>query len=195
MELVAIKVKIPLNAIGQHDYPNFNSLPGAVRANMDWSKFIDAHGTGWHYDKVCGHGYTDEDNAEVAVNHEHRNLDRSCWFGAICVPEAFALAAEAAFPTLVTLMDEASFTSFYDDRAHAHESEETVDKDILDSILTQQQAEAAGLLPAPTSQKLQARNDALNPAKPNRGIRKNMNRRFADYKSSRGITLKNIPRP
>ena len=55
MELVPIKVKILLNEKRQHKFPDFNALPADVRQGMDWAHFIDAYGTGWHYDKVCGH--------------------------------------------------------------------------------------------------------------------------------------------
>ena len=193
-DLVPLKVKIPLNAQGQHAYPKFNLLPEDVRGGMDWSKFIDTHGTGWHYDKVSGHGYSDQNNSNVPPNHPHKNDDPTIWYGCVCVPEPFADAAAAMFPELVEIIDEASFESFYDDRAHVHEEAELLDRDVVDMILTQRKAEAEGLLPPPSAETLQRRADAMDPSKPNRGLRKNMNRRYADMKAARGLTIKNKPK-
>lgn len=195
MELVAIKVKIPLNSKGHHAYPNFNLLDSSVRGGTDWAKYVDANGGGWHYDKVSGHGFSDANNPDVPPGHKHRNDDPAVWYGCLCVPEPFALAAEAMFPTQVELLSETDFELFHDDRAHAHEPEEIFDKDVVESIMTQRKAEAEGLMPAPSAAKIQARADAMDPTKTARGVRKNLRRKYVDYKASRGFTLKNIPRP
>jgi hypothetical protein len=61
-ELVAIRIDVGLDeTTGHAKYPNFNKVTPATRKNMDWSKYIDVHGSGMHYNKTCGH---QDDTAE-----------------------------------------------------------------------------------------------------------------------------------
>ena len=53
--LVPMKVIIRLNNEGQALYPNFNTLNIVQASGLDWARYIDVHGLGWHYDKTSGH--------------------------------------------------------------------------------------------------------------------------------------------
>lgn len=189
--LVPIKVKIVVGPDGAHGYPPFNQLDPSVRGHLDWSKFFDVHGIGWHYDKLSGLGETDAGNDDVPANHPHRNDDRACWYGATCVPKPFAEAAAAKWPDLVTILDEASFESFYDDRAHANEEAELLDREVLAALKLRIDLENDPNAPTtpPSAEALEARRQMLDPASDRPGIRKNKNRRWADYKKRRNLQI------
>jgi len=188
-ELVPIKVKIVRAPDGSHGYPQFNRLPAEVRGHLDWSKFFDSHGIGWHYDKLSGFGEVDD--GTVPAGHRHRNDDPDCWYGATCVPEAFAVAAQAEFPSEVEILTEAEFESFYDDRAHVNEDDESLDTDVLQGILARVQLEEKGIAPAPSAEILAKRARCLDPSDQGaRGIRKNVGRKWADFKKRRGVKIK-----
>lgn len=192
MELVPIKVRIGLNSKRQHDYPNFNLVSSEVRKGMDWSNYIDAFGTGWHYDKVCGHRETDEGNDQVPMGHRHRNTEVGVQFGVMCVPEDFALEAESLFPNAVEILDEDELQSFYEERCTVFEPDEEIDKDVVDHLMMKQKLEDAGLLPAPTEAEKASRRRMLDKEQNVPGIRKNKRKRWADFKASRGVTIKNV---
>ena len=125
MELVALRIKIGRAFNGkqmQNDYPDFNSLPGSVRDNMDWSCFIDQF-TKWQYDKKSGFGEGDGYNPDMTKQ-----------FGVFCVPESFATAALAAFPDTVEQLSEADLQTFYDDRVHDGDAEIKYDADTLSGL-------------------------------------------------------------
>ena len=52
--LVPLLVKITLGPNGHAKYPAFNTLAVVQASGLDWSKYIDVHGSGWLYDSV-GH--------------------------------------------------------------------------------------------------------------------------------------------
>lgn len=189
MTHLPIKVRILLNEKGANLYPNFNALPLELRGGLDWAHFIDVHGTGWHYDKVCGHAETDVGNPQVADDDAHRCEEIGVWHGCMCVPAAFAEAAAAMFPGEVTILTEASFEAFYDQRAHAHEPEVFVDRDAVDAVNSVVELESKGTLPAPSAARLAGRAEVLNPESSVPGIRRNMKKRWADYKARAGITI------
>lgn len=119
-DLIPIRVKIrhgkhPETGKTQHLYPDFNSLPAAVRDDMDWSEYIDIAGTGWMYDKVCGHYETDAESPETGV-----------WIGCIGVPKPFADAADAAFAD-VEVINETTLEDFYNNRHAVKFAEVEVD--------------------------------------------------------------------
>lgn len=166
-DLVPIKVIIRKGVVnGQRRaiYPNFNSLPAAVRNNQPWSTFVDSEGIGWHYDKIA-------------------NIGTGAETGTCCtlVPKAFADAAIAAFPADVSKMTEAEFTTFHDDRAHAHEPEDFEDLDTLQALAAR---EALGQVIPPAEKAA-----ALDRDNPRRGVRRNRRKHFADVKADRGITV------
>ncbi len=124
-ELVALRIKIKRKFSGgqmQNDYPNFNALPDNVRDDMDWCCFIDQF-TSWHYDKKSGFGESDS-----------YNPDERTQYGIFCVPQSFADAALLMFSDAVEQVNESDFTWFYDDRAHAHESELRYDAEVLSGL-------------------------------------------------------------
>lgn len=100
--LMPIRVKIGLKDSGGHKYPPFDAIPAEIRRYQTWTRFIDQYGSGWFYDHLHGHGEGDYAHGE--------------WSGCILVPEAFALAAEAMFPEDVTVLNEAAFAQFYDEK-------------------------------------------------------------------------------
>ena len=122
MELCPIKVKIELTDQGNAKYPVFNTLQCVKDANMDWSVYIDKHGTGWHYDKQS---CLKDDTAEAEYGIQ---------YGMILVPEDFAKQAVAEFPDLVENMTETQAETFYNDRAHKHENSLDIDFDRLNKI-------------------------------------------------------------
>ena len=186
--LVPLKVYIGLRSNGYADHPDFNKLPGNVRGNMDWAHYIDqSGGDGWFYDKRCGHRETDINDQDVPLDHEHRNIEVGCQFGCLLVPEAFADAAVAMFGNSkhkIKIINEASFESFYNDRAHHHEEDELVDLDALNKINARI---TAGDDSEATAKK---KKDALNPDHPARGVKKNYRKRWADWKKHRGIEIR-----
>ncbi len=125
MELVALKIKILRKVVGTstvNDYPDFNSLPAALRDDMDWSNFIDQF-AGWQYDRESGFGESDAFNPDPKVQ-----------YGVLLVPQDFADAAMAAFPTRVVQLDEADLQSFYDQRAHVADPEIKYDEAVLGGL-------------------------------------------------------------
>lgn len=184
MELVPIKVRIELADNGHAKYPAFNALHASVRGGVDWSHYIDRHAGGWHYDRVCGHHDTDEANADVPDGHEHENKELCVQFGCILVPEAFAEAAVLAFPAFVTIIDEDSFASFYDERAHAHEDDDDVDLAALQKLKARIDA---GDNSTATREKQAAALDRNN-SRP--GVKKNHRKRWADFKANRALKIR-----
>jgi hypothetical protein len=170
MELVPLKVKIGLKNGGGHQFPNFNALDAGVRDNMDWSHFVDKFG-GWHYDKVAGHH--DDD----AVNDSPPGI----WIGMLMVPEDFADAAIAAFPAVCHVCNEVDCADFYDNRAHKHEPAIKEDKEVLMAI---QAKRALGI------DEDQGDIDAMDPDHPAMGRRRNKLNTFDDFKTQKGITVK-----
>lgn len=180
IQLVPLKVKIGLRPNGHADHPLFNDLDPAVRGDgIDWSIYIDKVGGGWHYDKKCGHREADA-AADSPVGMQ---------WGCILVPEDFATAAIAMFgpdgtsPTqkgVVEEINEVTFETFYDTRAHAHEPGEIRDTDVLQALAAKK---VLGI--AQTQDDL----DALDPAKPQAGIRANPRKTWAQAKALEGRTI------
>jgi len=171
-ELVPIRVKIRHGIVDgrlQHVYPRFNLLDPSVRGDMDWSYFIDQAGTGWHYDKLSGIGETDAENPDPDV-----------WWGCIAVPKPFAVAAVARFPDDVETLTEAEFEAFYDQRAHAHESELQADSEALSALKARED------LGEDVSAEKAA---ALDPDDPTPGVRRNTSKTWAGYKAKRKIAI------
>jgi hypothetical protein len=151
---------------GHARYPDFNQVSPANRMDMDWCIYIDKYGIGMQYDKACGH-------KEVG---DTPYGEQCC---VIAVPQDFATEALSLFPDDLTQLTPAEFETFYNDKAHAHESPELVDKDVLEAISQKEKLS----LPVPEKA------DALNPDNPARGIRKNQNKVFADFKKKVAVEI------
>lgn len=170
MNYTPIKVKIGLNAKGYADYPNFNALSNLD--GMDWSQYVDSKGLGWHYDKTSGHKESSDDSPMGQQ------------WGVLIVPKAFADEAVAMFPNECTKLTETELEDFYDNKAHAHEPEETVNEQALKIYSTIEGA--GGTLTATQKTK---RTNALNPDNAELGINKNLNKKWSDYKVKVGATI------
>jgi len=153
-------------ATGNAKYPDFNQVSLANRNGMDWSKYIDAFGIGMQYDKACGH----------KEHSDHSPIGEQCCV--VAAPEAFVLEAMSKLPGLVRLT-EAEFIDFYDNKAHAHEEDDFVDADALAGIKAKEEAG----LGVPGKSKAFDRNDKTM------GIRKNENKRWADFKKKSGVEV------
>lgn len=162
--LIPIKVKLIMKATGEGiDWPDLNQISEEIREGLAWSRYIDIRGIGWHYNKVS-------------------NLGKGGDYGeaATCVPETFANAAVALFPDKISILTELEFEDFYDNYSHIEEPDEEIDFEIIQGIQAKQ---ALGL--TLTSQQL----SAIDPNTDTRGIRKNKNRFWVDYKASIGLEI------
>lgn len=171
-DLIPIKVKIKYGLVNgemRHIFPSFNEITAENRGNMDWSYFIDSHGTGWHYDHFSGIGEID------AVNP-----DSDVWFGCTCVPKPFADEAASKFPGDVQVLTEVEFEDFFNNRAHKHEADNVVDKEVLASIKVR---EDLGMNVAAEKAK------AIDPNDPYPGVNKNLKKTWKDYKKKVGLTI------
>ena len=168
-ELVGLKVKIGLKPNGHAKYPNFNVLGTVSSSTMDWSRYIDVFGLGWHYDKTSGH-------KEETVDSPHGQQ-----YGVLIVPEAFADEAELEFSDTCEIIEDAELETFYEEKAHAHEPDEDIDEHILAAIKAKQDVGVAL-----TPQQIKA----LDPEDDTPGIKKNKNKIFADFIVKRGVTIK-----
>ena len=173
VNLVPIRVKIKHGAVGggiKHIYPDFNLIaPSIRRGGMDWSIYFDFYGIGWHYDHLSGIGESDA-----------YNPDPDIWFGCTCVPEDFAIAAATLFPNDVEIIDEATFETFYNERAHIHEPAQFHDAEILEGIKARRDL---GITDTPEILK------ALDPNDPTSGIRNNPVRFWEGCKLKTGLTI------
>ena len=167
-KLTALKVKIGLKDSGQAKYPDFNQLQVVKDMNMDWAKYVDTHGLGWHYDKTSGHK-DDTDDSPFGQQ-----------WGCLVVPAAFATQAVAMFPDDCEIIDDTAFGKFHDEKAHAHEPDELIDKTILDGIKVKQDL---GLELTATQTK------ALDPEDDTPGIRMNVTKTWAGRKAKLRVEL------
>lgn len=173
--LTPIKVKIEKHTQkvgdhepGHHKYPEFGALPAVTNSGVSWQRYVDLYGLGWHYDKKCGHA-EDEVGSPAGMQ-----------WGVLIVPKEFVDQATAIYPDLVLKMTEVELESFYNDRAHAHEPDQEIDVGILNGIKAKQDVGA----PLTDQQ-----NKALDPNDDTRGIRKNKQRFWADFKTVKGVEI------
>jgi hypothetical protein len=181
MQLVPIRIKITRgvkNGQLQNIYPAFNELDPSVRGNCDWAQFIDQYGIGHHYDHECGFGETDAYNDDPGVQYT-----------ATCVPAAFASAAVDTFPNLVEILSETDFEAFYNTRSHDKDDTEVLDTEVLMGIQARIALEDAGAAPAPSTEIRARRTECLDPTHKRRGIRKNLRKKWADFKTLKGIEI------
>lgn len=164
MDLVPIKVHIGLKNNGHAKYPNFNGLASVKATGLDWSQYVDVHGSGWLYD-TCGH------------KEEETGSPLGCQLGMLLVPEAFANEASAEFST-VDILTETEAEDFYEDNHGKHFDEEDLDKDVLQAIKTKQDMS----IPLTAQQ-----NSALNPNSETPGVRKNYRKKWTDFKEKKAF--------
>ncbi len=174
--LVAIKMKVGLQEkSGYAKYPNFNLISSSIRKGLDWSKYVDTHGASMHYDKTSGHK---EETADSPYGQQ--------WV-CTCVPADFANEAVRLFPNEVSILPEIEFATFYDDKAHANDSDEITDANTLNGLYAQRQLMIAR---SKNIDALDAKIDkALNPADSERGVNKNVAKKWADIKAKMGVNL------
>lgn len=174
-ELAAIKIKIGIKTsgaqAGHHQYPNFGDLACVIASGMDWARYVDVHGEGWHYDKVSGHR---DDDADSPFGQQ---------FGVLIVPEVFAAEAVARFQAIVW-MTQAECKTFYETRVTAHIPTLDEDANKLQAMAAKRQL---GI------EETEADRDALNPDHPSPGIVRNPRKTWADFKKKCGMTFKNPP--
>jgi hypothetical protein len=177
--LVALKVIVKLDPTnGQALYPNFNLISSSTRKGMDWSKYIDVHGSGWHYDKTSGH------REETVDSPQGEQI--AC----LCVPQDFATEALSSFPSVVTEMTETEFEDFHDNKAHAHEPAESISTDILNGLSAQRNLMVAtGKDVTALDAKIGKALDPLDKSEP--GVVENKKKMWVDAKATQGIALKN----
>jgi len=167
-ELVPIKVKIGLRPNGHADHPDFNTLDCVKVSGMDWAKYVDVNGVGWHYDKQCGH-----------KDHEADSPYGMQW-GVLIVNKEFADEAIIKFPSVVTKLNETELEIFYDNRAHKHESDIKFDEKTMKGIKLKQDH---GIPLTEMDQRMLDIDDDIG------GIRKNWNKTWKDYKQKRNIKI------
>ena len=173
LNLVPIKVLLYRRQDGGADWPNLNLVNIDTRGGKVWSKFVDSDGIGWLYDKVD-------------------NLGTGADYGTACtlVPKDFAEAAVALYPEVISIIDEATFETFHDDRAMVKSVIEHLDTEILQGIAARVALEDAEIAPAPSAEIVAARAKCLDPSdQDHRGIRKNMKKTWEDNKSTLNITV------
>lgn len=99
----------------------------------------------------------------------------------VFVEKPFAEEAVKLFPDLVWILSEAECEDYWDNKAHVKDID-YVDNEALESIRLKKE------LNQPTPEEA----DALNPLKPHRGIRKNWNKTWKDFKQKYKIKLDTI---
>lgn len=108
--LAGLKVVIGLKTNGNADYPNFNTLASVQAEGMDWTKYIEAKGKGWLYDKKSGH--QDDDPNEGQFDDSPAGTQ----IGIILAPETFVDEAVAAFPSVCSRVTDTECGTFHDQR-------------------------------------------------------------------------------
>lgn len=175
-ELAAIKVRIGIKTsgakAGHHQYPDFGQLPCVVAGGMDWSRYVDLHGEGWHYDNISGHRDDDDDSPFGQQ------------FGMLLVPAEFAEQAVAMFPATVSRLSESECSIFYESRVTARQPE------FLENVETLQAIAAKRQIGLPETE---ADKDAINPDHPSPGIVRNPRKAWADFKQKCGLTFQKPP--
>lgn len=178
-ELVGLKIDVGLNdSTGHAKYPDFNRISSATRKGMDWSKYIDVHGSGMHYDKTCGH----QDEGDTPHGHQ------CC---CICVPADFAAEALSMFPDVVSPCSDAEFATFHDTKAHAHEPFENVDADALNGLAARRSLMLSlGQDITTLDAKIAKALDPADDTEP--GVKTNKSKTWAQVSANKGITLKTV---
>lgn len=173
--LVPILVKLGRNTAGKFDWPDFDAIDPAIRGDMRWSQYVDAHGLGWKYAR------------ELTPEEAEANIH--CVAGTL-VPPDFAAAAVALFPERIVPLSEAEWTDYFEQRVQPPGRDELLDVQELQSLAALAQLDQLGLLDAPAKAVLTKRlAAATNPGDPAPGIRANPNRTWEQVKQRRGVAV------
>jgi hypothetical protein len=174
-DLVAIKIIIhPKIGEGQKGakYPDLNQIDIAIRKNMGWSVYVDTIGHGLRYDKTENLGLGDATGAAIAF-----------------VEEDFAEAAIALFPSTVKILDDAEAQTFWETRACCMQEDEKVNTDVLNGLSAQRALKVAvGQDVTELDVKITKALDPLDTTE--KGVEKNDEKAFVDFKVKRKLTLK-----
>jgi len=176
MDLKALKVKISLKDDGGAKYPDFNQMEPAKRGNSDWSQYIDSQGSGWLYDSV-GH-------KDVEARVDEWDSPHGQQWGVILVPQVFADEAVSLFPSECKIIDETKLEKFYDDYHAKDFADEVVDEEALKVFDVKEKYKVA-LTPEEEAKKTKA----LDPNDDTAGIKKNHNKKWADFKVKKGYNI------
>ena len=163
--LTPIKVKILQNQDGSASYPDFNQLNCV---NINWTKYVDTEGLGWHYDKTSG----------LRDNAAHSPIGQQ--FGVLIIPKEFADEAVVMFPNICSKITETELEDFYNNKAHINDPEEKFDQVILDGIKAKQDL---GIDLTESQLK------AIDPNDPTPGIVKNNNKYWSDFKVKMDVNI------
>ena len=169
--LVPMKVIIRLNNEGQALYPNFNTLNIVQASGLDWARYIDVHGLGWHYDKTSGHK---EESIDSPFGTQQ---------GVLIVPKTFVEEAVIAFPLDCISINEVELEDFYNNKSHVNEPDELFDMSILEGIRVKNELGIA---------LTQQQQNAIDPQNNTPGIKKNKKRFWNDYKQETCVKIVNI---
>lgn len=186
-ELVALKVKIGLHAHGAAKYPDFGQLPIVKASGADWSHWIDANGSGWHYSK-CGH-----------KEHEDDSPFGEQW-GMLLIPAEFATQAVAMFPEQCSVLNDVEAGEFYEQKCCRDMPEVKHDVDTLNGMaaeITLLKALSENTTGAEKAKHVKLLSDAMaraakaiDPDHDAPGIKKNVDKSWDSHKAKRGYTVK-----
>ena len=168
MNLKALKIKIGIKNDGAAKYPDFNQLQTVKDSGMDWSRYVDVQGDGWHYDKKYSHKDVGPDSP------------RGEQWGVLLVPSTFVTEAVAMYPDECAAITETAFKTFYDDRVAHTQPAEKVNTVVIGAITAKQNA---GITLSPNDLKALDLNDETP------GITKNPRKTYDDYKAKKGFTI------
>lgn len=166
--LVPIKITIGIKQDGAAQYPDFNTLASVQASGMDWSRYVDVEGLGWHYDSCCGHK---TDTVDSPFGQQ---------FGILITPKAFADEAIVAFPLVVFKQTKLETQVFYDTHVTQDQPEQEIDGDILTAIKIHRDL---GLVDEAWMTR------AIDPTTDDRGIRKNTRKFWRDYSALVGVVI------
>lgn len=192
ISIVPIKVKIGLRPNGHADHPAWELLP--IIASAVASRTLDLGRPltreeidgevrkyvvgSWHYDKQSGHAVETADSP------------RGMQWGMLLVSKAFAEAAVATFPTLMTIMTQAECQTFWETKAYAHLADEDFTLEVLQGLKLYRDL-LKDLKKPDTAPEVVAVDGkiakALDPLDPHPGVKKNFLRRWADSKGRLGV--------
>jgi hypothetical protein len=171
-EGVGIKVKIGLKPNGHALYPNWALLPMVKGGITPESQQI----VKWQYDKSSGH--TEDGGGESPVGQQN---------GMMIVTEQFANEAIAMFPA-VSIMTNAEVESFWNNKAHAHVSKDSIDSRLLGDLNIELALRRS--IGENTTALEQRIAKALNRNDEEPGLKKNKSKTFADAKGHLGFKMK-----
>lgn len=178
-DVTAIQVVIGLRPNGHADHPDWQLLPLAIGGQRPEDHQI----VSWRYDKTSGH---DQETVDSPLATQ---------LGMMLVTVQYATEAVATFPGIVTRLTEVQALTFWENKAHAHLTDDRRDQSELSAlhsqfiILRDLSDESPGdqdLRDQLTTLKT-ALLKALDPDDPAPGVRKNVERRWADMKADKGL--------